>query len=452
MEVGFYKDVYHEYMVIDKNPEDKEGGFEEQLLHNKEIAGLLRMKMEYVSGCCKYYYDIGKMESLENIKSDKRLDYAIIISVFERIRKLMETLNDYLLIPDNLWLDAAGIYIKNGMEEIYFTYVPSYKKDFKEQLKELLSWLMKSIDHCQKDTVMFVYGLYKMLCEQSNAIEVLCKMECVKETKDFIKVSESESERQKKVYEDVQEDNIFTQESITFVSNDPKEDEDKENQEQSKGSLVWFLVAAAMILGGFLLNHTVCDAVFSVFGVYLQGWVIPLIFVLVACVPAFFGVKEVVFSVLAGVREREDKEFWKESQRPDYSSLVHDETSVLKRENPCSAGETSLLGGEVSKDMLVLKRMDENKFCRDIIYVTSTPFVIGKQYGSVDYQLGDDVISRRHLEIKKEGRRYEAVDLSSTNGTWLNGSKFKAGVTYEIKQGDMLKIANIPFSVIVRGR
>ena len=54
MEVGFYKDVYHEYMVIDKNPEDKEGGFEEQLLHNKEIAGLLRMKMEYVSGCCKY--------------------------------------------------------------------------------------------------------------------------------------------------------------------------------------------------------------------------------------------------------------------------------------------------------------------------------------------------------------------------------------------------------------
>ena len=47
MEVGFYKDVYHEYMVVDKPTEFQTTVFEEQLLHNKEIPGLLRMKMEY---------------------------------------------------------------------------------------------------------------------------------------------------------------------------------------------------------------------------------------------------------------------------------------------------------------------------------------------------------------------------------------------------------------------
>ena len=53
-------------------------------------------------------------------------------------------------------------------------------------------------------------------------------------------MSESESERQKKVYEDVQEDNIFTQESITFVSNDPKKMRIKKIRNSQKVALFGF--------------------------------------------------------------------------------------------------------------------------------------------------------------------------------------------------------------------
>lgn len=46
---GFYKDVYHEYMIIDKISTEDDYHFEEQMLHNHEIKGLLKFKIEFIN-------------------------------------------------------------------------------------------------------------------------------------------------------------------------------------------------------------------------------------------------------------------------------------------------------------------------------------------------------------------------------------------------------------------
>lgn len=463
MEVGFYKDVYHEYMVVDRADGEADDSFEEQLLHNKEIQGLLRMKMEYMGEACKYYYDIGRMESLESIKTDKKLDYKMLSTLFEAVQKLLAVLDNYLLTPESLWLEPEGIYKKRGENTFRFAYVPGYVRDFKEQLKELLSWLMKNIDHGQKDTVMFVYGFYNMLSEEDSAafaLENLENAKCQLENTRTSTMSKLPTMSQKlpmseisqqqplpEISHVVRKQSVSKSDSLaegdkkrpmTFVSADINEEKTAEEAVQIKAFILYFTAAAAALLVGFILKNTLVRLFYLMFGVYISSWAVLLVFIIAAAGLAAFGVRDFVNGRCKKPKEDSNRDFWQESQRPDYSTLT--------------MGETVILSQEMLSDILVLKRMEGDAFERDTIYITSTPFVIGKQYESVDYHLGDNGVSRRHLEIRKEGRRYEAVDLSSTNGTWINGSKVESGTAYEIKHGDVLKIANIPFSVLLKER
>jgi len=53
------------------------------------------------------------------------------------------------------------------------------------------------------------------------------------------------------------------------------------------------------------------------------------------------------------------------------------------------------------------------------------------------------VVSRQHAQIKRQGDDFRIVDLNSRNFTFLNGEKLKAGVEYELKDGDRIKICDI---------
>lgn len=61
---------------------------------------------------------------------------------------------------------------------------------------------------------------------------------------------------------------------------------------------------------------------------------------------------------------------------------------------------------------------------------------IGRE-GSCDVALDDDTASREHSRIKKEGDRFEVIDLGSANGTFLNRKKVQR---HKLKDGDVIKV------------
>ena len=60
-----------------------------------------------------------------------------------------------------------------------------------------------------------------------------------------------------------------------------------------------------------------------------------------------------------------------------------------------------------------------------------------------DLLVGSDVplISRRHAVIRRTEWGFTLEDLSSTNGTWVNGMQLLPGQTYLLRNGDQLKLA-----------
>jgi pSer/pThr/pTyr-binding forkhead associated (FHA) protein len=66
--------------------------------------------------------------------------------------------------------------------------------------------------------------------------------------------------------------------------------------------------------------------------------------------------------------------------------------------------------------------------------------VIGRAH-HCDICLPDMAVSTRHLEIRREGTDYQAVDLGSLNGTWIGGRKLVAHRPKPLKNGDEINVA-----------
>ena len=95
---------------------------------------------------------------------------------------------------------------------------------------------------------------------------------------------------------------------------------------------------------------------------------------------------------------------------------------------------------------------------RPVFSSSSREFVIGRRVGETSgelfdlsklggYQLG---ISRRHVMIRKTTPGYEVIDLSSSNGTWLNEERLISNQPYPLPRGSQLRLSRIRLFVLYR--
>lgn len=82
------------------------------------------------------------------------------------------------------------------------------------------------------------------------------------------------------------------------------------------------------------------------------------------------------------------------------------------------------------------------------LYVTKDEFVIGKKAGMVDGVVSiSNMVSRVHCKINKMNGKYTVTDLKSANGTYVNDVRITVGQPYFMKNGDILRLANVSFRV-----
>jgi pSer/pThr/pTyr-binding forkhead associated (FHA) protein len=61
-------------------------------------------------------------------------------------------------------------------------------------------------------------------------------------------------------------------------------------------------------------------------------------------------------------------------------------------------------------------------------------------------------ISRRHAVIRRAGSGFEVVDLSSTNGTWLNAERLVPNRPYPLASGSQLRLGRVRLFVIYNSK
>ncbi|HKT79017.1 MAG TPA: FHA domain-containing protein [Vicinamibacterales bacterium] len=68
---------------------------------------------------------------------------------------------------------------------------------------------------------------------------------------------------------------------------------------------------------------------------------------------------------------------------------------------------------------------------------------IGRAVGA-DFILEAPLVSRVHCRVEADHQRLEVVDLSSTNGTFVNGRRIERA---QLKEGDRLRVGRVELIV-----
>lgn len=77
-------------------------------------------------------------------------------------------------------------------------------------------------------------------------------------------------------------------------------------------------------------------------------------------------------------------------------------------------------------------------------------YVIGKKQSLVNGVVTfNKMISRVHCQILNKSGRIYVEDLNSANGTFVNRVKLQANVPYEVRNGDMVRLANSDFQIVI---
>jgi diguanylate cyclase (GGDEF)-like protein len=79
--------------------------------------------------------------------------------------------------------------------------------------------------------------------------------------------------------------------------------------------------------------------------------------------------------------------------------------------------------------------------------LADSPMVIGRG-GDCDIRINDHSVSRRHARIQPGADGYYAVDLQSTNGTFVND---QPASMYKLKDGDYLRVGNCIYRFLTGG-
>ncbi len=98
----------------------------------------------------------------------------------------------------------------------------------------------------------------------------------------------------------------------------------------------------------------------------------------------------------------------------------------------------------------IVKLVAMNAPARIELVISKNEFTIGKKADIVDGVVGfNKMISRCHCKVTKSGIQYFVTDLQSANGTFVNHVKLQPNKPHIIKNGDVVRLANSDFQVVM---
>ena len=114
------------------------------------------------------------------------------------------------------------------------------------------------------------------------------------------------------------------------------------------------------------------------------------------------------------------------------------------------AGETKPIYMPISWE-LIIGRKREAVSTDELININSKTKVEAESLLDLsEMHAGTLGVSRRHVMIRRTVSGYEITDLSSRNGTWLNGHRLAPNKSYTLPNNSQLRLANMRLLIMYR--
>ena len=480
MEISYRREIKHNYLVITPDS-GTTPGYEARMLAGNEIQGLLRMHIRYQDGSSLYYYDITSRQPLSRLLDARFISRDEICQILIQIHVALMRMEEYLLGDGGILLDPGLIYMDPELFQIGLCLVPGQTGVFPEQLSRFLQYILKCVNHKDRECVVLAYGVYQESLKENYSLDDILKFivsdndkrELAKEKEQHVSGSGHKDRYEYQAEGEPVPDRKYVkrwngEEEGGMPGRDIHKDGVRKNGvkkelvSMAKLAAVWIGAVVLVPMAIWLFGGTGTLASMKA----ALGWLDAGLFLFLAAINILrillYRTKEKHEAAPDGGQEPgqepeqdpwrilyddDDKEeTWPlETDKNTMEPVSRNAKEVKSSPEPLEdeVFRTALLCGESpGEGVRRLRALDED--WEDII-LPYYPFVIGKNKNLADYTLQKDTVSRFHLRIDDEGENYTVTDLNSTNGTRVNGKALDANETSLIKAGDEIYIADVGF-------
>ena len=163
-----------------------EDDYRVQRMTEYEIYGLLPLSVRVIDGEKRAYYDITDKISFTRKMTGKEADYGDLKKLATSILRVCDNLSEYLLDESNLIVEPDLIFADALTGEYEFIYIPAnteYSGGPREDLMELMNFLISCLSSDDHDAVKAGYAMYELASSGSVSLRSLYeKVENSKET------------------------------------------------------------------------------------------------------------------------------------------------------------------------------------------------------------------------------------------------------------------------------
>lgn len=433
MEKQYQNEGFHQYMTIHL-PNIDPDGYEIPMLLQFHGTSLLPVIVNGRNGDIQLRYDISGTAALCQIVEGRELNSEFLRRIIASVWKCCDEVEEYLLSVDAIVLDPQMIYYHPGREQIYYCYLPDRQGNFQNDFIQLIEFCMKSTDHKDEDAVIFMYGLYHHVQENSFGRE---------EIETYIQNISSRNE-------EVHNVGVHNMELYTMDSQiNPAE---KEAAPQSSPifrryqQMVYvyivmgvLCIAVAVFLGFYYVLYKQHEYYLKIMICFAIASIICLYSALHTRRRYLSSSDDFMKSSGGQPPKSRENTVVSVTEDPTYESLWN-ETSVLKEAAVgCS---TQYMDGTVGLWKLISMSADTPD-----ILLYKLPGIFGRQQ-NVDYMISDPGVSRRHAMVFVSGTELYIEDLGSTNGTYIDNVRIHSGEPARIEENSILRIGANPYQVM----
>lgn len=160
LQMEYINSFNHNYLKLKTKAE--EGGrlrYQQQIISTKKLEGLLPAMLHTTNGENGFYYDISSMQGLDKWFMKEKISEKWVDKLMSNLQTALWSLKEYLLDSRNLIMRRDCIFVSMESEKIFFLYYPYYTEQEKENMEDLMSFLIEKAEE-EPDTTAFLYNLF----------------------------------------------------------------------------------------------------------------------------------------------------------------------------------------------------------------------------------------------------------------------------------------------------
>ena len=189
----YYKNNLKQAFLVIEGEEDMEGDFQNKMLEENEIPGVLSTSVKYIDNKSHYYYDISGKVSLQSIYEKEKMSKEQIKRLVDAVLQVMKETPKYMLDGRGILLEPEYIYSEK--DQYYFCYYPQNKQVLAEEFHRLTEFFVREVDYKDKEGVHLAYTLHKETMEEHYSIEKIMENALEEEPIEIVSYEEKMEEQ-----------------------------------------------------------------------------------------------------------------------------------------------------------------------------------------------------------------------------------------------------------------